>query len=1006
MRKLLNINTKLAVFFLFLTLSLFKTSWAMSENEIYVDKANLISQQIDLLQNRLIQSKNEIAKLQYQQDHQQLGVPLDHINKHMLSQAEIDIAVSKSNLDSINIELTESQQTISTLEKETQEIENQLNVYNIFGLKITSNTQSSINTLKMELDYQKKLLRLEKVRNQHLLHLRELASKAIQFYKTKQSRIVSLLKSQTMMQLKAQEAKSELGFQERQSYWLQQLNDLYNQLNQLQSSKPSNRSVYTKLESEIFFANENVNLTYLQLLIARYQDQIRQLKISITRSSSITLLGKINEQMQLLTKQLSRLNDLLKTRLDILTKRKSYLLQLKENAESHVGIVNLSHQYQIAATHVTRLNEQLTSFRGTLDQALEQELSSRQGLPGLNAKAWMDLGAELMLIPPMVFKVIKNLTHNFSNAVYEISYLGWMLFAILEMLFLGALYFLNYFLIRMVQGVPDHEYGHINLKWLSIKVLHRGLIDLAVIGTIAGLFFFCQIPMQNFSILINSAMIWLFFKMIISIARLCLVETVHHRAGHDVRLFYGLKWTFIIGGVVTALTVVIHQLPIVYEIKDLFCRMFLFFLLIVSLLILRSWELFPELILLHVHERHVYVKRIVRILGLIVPLILLINSAIGLFGFVNFVMTFSWYESVFLMVLVGYLVVRGLLYDAMEWISHMFIRHIHNGWLWTEAFLKPLDKVLRILLILCTTSLLFAFYGWDRQSAVVTFLTNMLHYKLVVLLNTPISPLSIIELFVMISCLIWAARWSREFMYRLLLSRTKDMGVRNSIAILTQYTIILTGVFICMQVLGIDFRALAVVAGMFSLGIGLGLRDLANNFVCGFLLLIERPLRVGDTVSINDHEGEVTHVGSRAVTIRTWDHMEVLVPNAEIFSKTFMNWTAKDHIVRTVFSIKINRHDRPHDVQTIIYDVLAKHKDVLREPIPEVFLKEMTDGLMEFEIRYFINLRHVKSRVGVRSEVLIAIWEVFESRGIKPPYPHHEIYVKGGMPLLETLGRV
>ena len=87
------------------------------------------------------------------------------------------------------------------------------------------------------------------------------------------------------------------------------------------------------------------------------------------------------------------------------------------------------------------------------------------------------------------------------------------------------------------------------------------------------------------------------------------------------------------------------------------------------------------------------------------------------------------------------------------------------------------------------------------------------------------------------------------------------MGLRNSIAIFSQYTTIIIGVFVCMRVLGIDFRALAVVAGAFAFGVGLGLRDLFNNFACGFLLLIERPVRVGDTVTINDYEGEVIHIG-------------------------------------------------------------------------------------------------------------------------------------------------
>jgi potassium efflux system protein len=198
------------------------------------------------------------------------------------------------------------------------------------------------------------------------------------------------------------------------------------------------------------------------------------------------------------------------------------------------------------------------------------------------------------------------------------------------------------------------------------------------------------------------------------------------------------------------------------------------------------------------------------------------------------------------------------------------------------------------------------------------------------------------------------------------------------------------GILIILRVLGIDFRALTVVAGMFFFGVGLGLRDLFNNFACGFLLLIERPIRVGDIVSINGSEGDVIHIGSRAVTIRTFDHMELLVPNAEIFSKTFINWTAKDNIVRTVFHLKVNRSDNPHEIQKLIYDVLAAHKAVLKDPEPEVFMKELMEET-EFEIRYYINIRHVKSRMGVRSEVLADLWDIFAKHNIEPPYPRREI---------------
>jgi len=243
------------------------------------------------------------------------------------------------------------------------------------------------------------------------------------------------------------------------------------------------------------------------------------------------------------------------------------------------------------------------------------------------------------------------------------------------------------------------------------------------------------------------------------------------------------------------------------------------------------------------------------------------------------------------------------------------------------------------------------------------------------------------------SLLFWAARWTREFVYRFLLSRTKDAGLRNSLAILSQYLTIIVGVLTILRVLGIDYKTLSVVAGMFFFGVGLGLRDLFNNFACGFLLLIERPIRVGDIVTVNGCDGDVVHIGSRAVIIRTDEHQELIIPNADIFGKPFVNWTTRDNVVRLAFHVDVTRDDDPQLIQKIIYEVLAANKNVLKEPKPEVHIKSMSHEV-DFAIHYFINVRQVPSRSGLTSEIFTAIWQAFEKHNIKPPYPHHEVVFK------------
>jgi potassium efflux system protein len=160
------------------------------------------------------------------------------------------------------------------------------------------------------------------------------------------------------------------------------------------------------------------------------------------------------------------------------------------------------------------------------------------------------------------------------------------------------------------------------------------------------------------------------------ISRLGLVETTHETAGHDVRLYNRLKWIIIIGGAITALTVFIHLLPLIYELKTFFDRLFLLLLMCVSLLLLRSSDVVPNLILSHMEARHPYLQKSIRLIGLLVPLLMFGNSIIGLFGYVNLIMTVSWYEGIFLIVLIVYLILRGLLKDGMEQLSRLMIQFV------------------------------------------------------------------------------------------------------------------------------------------------------------------------------------------------------------------------------------------------------------------------------------------------------------------------------------------
>ena len=142
-------------------------------------------------------------------------------------------------------------------------------------------------------------------------------------------------------------------------------------------------------------------------------------------------------------------------------------------------------------------------------------------------------------------------------------------------------------------------------------------------------------------------------------------------------------------------------------------------------------------------------------------------------------------------------------------------------------------------------------------------------------------------------------------------------------------------------------------------------------------------------------------MGMRAMTLKTSDHMQVLVPNSETFEKPFTNWTYADTIIRTVIALKVVREDDANHVRAVILSVLQQIPAVLGDPPPQIYLMNMDDALLEFEIRYFINMQLGRTRTEIRSEVLFSLLEAFKTHHIRTPYQQQDINIKHFPNLLE-----
>jgi small-conductance mechanosensitive channel len=222
-------------------------------------------------------------------------------------------------------------------------------------------------------------------------------------------------------------------------------------------------------------------------------------------------------------------------------------------------------------------------------------------------------------------------------------------------------------------------------------------------------------------------------------------------------------------------------------------------------------------------------------------------------------------------------------------------------------------------------------------------------------------------------------RWTRE---RAEASRIEP-SIANSIETVVGYAGIAVASLLAVSYAGFDITNLAIVAGALSVGIGFGLQSIVNNFVSGLILLIERPIKVGDRVVIGDQQGHVRRISVRATEVETLDRASVIVPNSELITGKVVNWSHNDW--RGAASVKVGvAYDADPDQVVIILKTCAQdHPLVLPSPPPGVTLDGFGDNALQFTLGFFVG--DIDRAYGVQSDLRIAILKALRAAGIEIP---------------------
>jgi len=244
------------------------------------------------------------------------------------------------------------------------------------------------------------------------------------------------------------------------------------------------------------------------------------------------------------------------------------------------------------------------------------------------------------------------------------------------------------------------------------------------------------------------------------------------------------------------------------------------------------------------------------------------------------------------------------------------------------------------------------------------------------------------------------------YLQRLLGRRLKKSGVNPNVTQTVQ-RIVFSGILLLLfiTVLGmlrIPVTALAFVSGAVAIGVGFGAQNIINNLISSWILLSERPVRIGDFVEVDTHRGVIEGIGHRSTRIRRVDGVHLMVPNSQMLERVVVNWTLIDNNFRTSVRVGVNYGSPVRLVEKLLYQAVEEHQFILNEPPALVIFEDYGDNALIFDVLFWCQGMGEKELRIIRSDIRFRIEELFTEHGIVIAFPQRDIHLYAKTPIEVT----
>ena len=271
---------------------------------------------------------------------------------------------------------------------------------------------------------------------------------------------------------------------------------------------------------------------------------------------------------------------------------------------------------------------------------------------------------------------------------------------------------------------------------------------------------------------------------------------------------------------------------------------------------------------------------------------------------------------------------------------------------------------------------------------------KVLNYNIFALGDAKITPLSILYTLLLTVLLIYVSAKIKQILLARFLQHTKlDLGAQHAIGTITRYFVLFIGFLIILQTVGINLTTLNVLAGAIGIGVGFGLQNIANNFISGLIILLERPIKVGDRIEVDDVNGKVISIGARSTIIRTNDNIAIIVPNSKFISENVINWSFVGEKLRFKIPIGVGYDSDMDRVEEILKEVGRENPNIEKDPAPSVRFVEFGDNSLNLELRVWSG-KMLHQPTKLKSELNFAILRKLRENNIEIPFPQRDVHFR------------